>query len=44
MNFKYKELSKKITLEALNKFYLEEKDIFQKNPKDNDDIFLNRLI
>ena len=43
MNFKYKELSKKITLEALNKFYLEEKDIFQKNPKDNDDIFFKPI-
>jgi len=39
MNFKYKNLAKKISLEAINKFYLEEKGIFQKNPKDNNDIF-----
>ena len=39
MNFKYKNLAKKISLEAINRFYLEEKGIFQKNPKDNNDIF-----
>ena len=39
MNFKYKNLAKKISLEAINKFYLDEKGIFQKNPKDNNDIF-----
>ena len=33
MNFKYKYLAKKLTDEAINKFYLTEKDIFQKNPK-----------
>ena len=40
MNFKYKDLAKKLCVEAINKFYLKEKDIFQKNQKDNNDIFL----
>ena len=44
MNFKYKNLAKKISLETINKFYLEEKGIFQKNPKDNNDIFLGQSI
>jgi uncharacterized protein len=39
MNFKYKELAKKLCVETINKFYLKEKDIFQKNQKDNNDIF-----
>jgi uncharacterized protein len=39
MNFKYKDLAKKLCIEAINKFYLKEKDIFQKNQKDNNDIF-----
>jgi uncharacterized protein YyaL (SSP411 family) len=39
MNFKYRNLAKKMCLEALNKFYIESKNIFQKNPKDCDDVF-----
>ena len=39
MNFKYKDYSKKLCNEVINKFYLNEKDIFQKNLKDNNDIF-----
>ena len=39
MNFKYKDLAKKFCIEAMNKFYLKEKNIFQKNQKDNNDIF-----
>ena len=39
MNFKYKDLAKKLCIEAINKFYLKEKDIFQKNQKENNDIF-----
>jgi len=39
MNFKYKDLAKKLSIEAINKFYLREKNIFQKNLKDNNDIF-----
>jgi uncharacterized protein YyaL (SSP411 family) len=39
MNFKYKDLAKKLCEETINKFYLKKKDIFQKNQKDNNDIF-----
>ena len=39
MNFKYRDLAKKITKETLKKFYLENNDIFQKNPIDNCDVF-----
>ena len=43
MNFKYKDLSKKLSLEAINKFYLSDKNIFQKSPKTNNDVFLNPI-
>ena len=43
MNFRYKDLAKKISLEAINKFYLEEKGVFQKNPKDNNDVFFKPI-
>ena len=33
MNFKYKDLAKRISIEALSKFYLKEKNIFQKTQK-----------
>jgi len=39
MNYKYKDLAKKLCIETINKFYLKEKDIFQKNQKNNNDIF-----
>ena len=39
MNYKYKDLAKKIIVEALNKFYLDDKNIFQKNFKENNDVF-----
>jgi uncharacterized protein len=39
MNFKYKDLAKKLCIETIDKFYLEEKDIFQKNQKESNDIF-----
>jgi len=39
MNFKYKELARKFSNEAISKFYLEDKKIFQKNPKYNNDTF-----
>ncbi len=39
MNFKYKEIARKLTQEALSKFYLKDKNIFQKNPIENNDIF-----
>ena len=41
MNFKFKDLAKRISIEALNKFYLKEKNIFQKNSKENNDVFFN---
>ena len=39
MNFKYKNLAMKLSKEAINKFFLDEKNIFQKNPKNNNDTF-----
>ena len=39
MNFKYKDLARKISLETLKKFYLDDKNIFQKNPTNNNDVF-----
>ena len=38
-SYKYKDLARKISHEAINKFYLSDKNIFQKNPKDNNDVF-----
>ena len=43
MNFKYKDLAKKLSQEAINKFFLEDKNIFQKNPKNNKDIFFKPI-
>ena len=43
MNFKYKDLAKKLSIEAMNKFYLKEKNIFQKNQKNSNDIFLKPI-
>jgi len=43
MNFKYKDLANKLCIEAINKFYLKEKNIFQKNQKDNNDIFFRPI-
>ncbi len=43
MNFKYKDLAKKLSYEAINKFYLNEKNIFQKNPITNDDVFFKPI-
>ena len=39
MNFKYKDLAIKLSKEALDRFFLDEKNIFQKNPKNNNDAF-----
>ena len=39
MNFKYKEIARKLSQEAIVKFFLEDKNIFQKNPKNNNDAF-----
>ena len=43
MNFKYKDLAKKMSFEALEKFFIIEKNIFQKNPKTNNDVFLKPI-
>ena len=43
MNFKYKDLAKKLLYEAINKFYLSDKNIFQKNPKNNNDVFFKPI-
>ena len=43
MNFKYKDLAKKFSHEAINKFYLNDKNIFQKNPITNCDVFFKPI-
>ncbi len=43
MNFKFKDLAKKLSYEAITKFYLDDKNIFQKSPKNNTDIFLKPI-
>ena len=43
MNFKYKDLARKLSYEAINKFYLNDRNIFQKNPKNRTDIFLRPI-
>ena len=42
-NFKYKDLAIKLTKEALDKFYLSDRNIFQKNPKNNEDVFFKPI-
>ena len=43
MNFKYNKLARKLSLEAMEKFFLEDKQIFQKNPKNNNEIFFKPI-
>ena len=43
MDFKYKNLAKKICNEAISKFYIKDKDIFQKNEKSSNDIFFTPI-
>jgi len=43
MNFKYKDLAIKLSQEALAKFFLEDKHIFQKSPKNNNDTFFKPI-
>ena len=43
MNFKYKDFANKLSIETITKFYLKEKNIFQKNQKDNNDIFFKPI-
>ena len=43
MNFRYKDLARKLSKEAILEFFLEDKNIFQKNPKKNDDVFFRPI-
>ena len=43
MNFKYKDLAKKLSQEAFVKFFLKDKDIFQKNQKNSNDTFFKPI-
>ena len=43
MNFKYNDLAKKLSYEAIKKFYLNDKNIFQKNPLTNNDVFFRPI-
>ena len=43
MNFRYKDQAKKLCREAISKFYVEEKNIFQKNKTTNNDIFFKPI-
>ena len=43
MNFRYKDLAKKLSKEAISKFFLDDKNIFQKNPKTNNDTFFKPI-
>ena len=43
MKFTYKDKAIKLTQEAIKKFYLNDKNIFQKNPKNNNDTFFKPI-
>ena len=43
MNFKYNKFARKLSQEAMEKFFLEDKKIFQKNPKNNNEIFFKPI-
>ncbi len=43
LNFKYNDLARKLSKEAIEKFFLTDKNIFQKNPRDNNDIFFKPI-
>lgn len=43
VNFKYKELARKLSQEAITKFFLKEKKIFQKNPKNKNELFFEPI-
>ncbi len=43
MNFKYKDLAMKLSKDAIAKFYLDNKNIFQKNLKNNNDTFFDPI-
>ncbi len=43
MNFKYKNLARELCKEAIKKFYLNDKNIFQKNSIKNNDVFFKPI-
>jgi uncharacterized protein YyaL (SSP411 family) len=43
LNFKYKDLAKKMCSEAVNKFYINEKNIFRKNQLSSNDLFFTPI-
>ena len=43
MKFKYKDLARKLSQEAIAKFFVKDKNIFQKNPISNNDIFFKPI-
>ena len=43
LNFKYRDLAKKLCHEAIAKFFLKDKNIFQKSPKNNNDVFFKPI-
>ena len=43
MNFRYTDVAKKLCDEVINKFYIKEKDIFQKNQINSKDVFFNPI-
>ena len=43
MNFKYKTLARKLSQVAMEKFFLKDKNIFQKNPKNSNDTFFKPI-
>ncbi len=43
LNFKYKNLANKISKETIEKFYLNDKNIFQKNSRENNDVFFRPI-
>ncbi len=43
LNFKYKDLANKLSKEAISKFYLSDKNIFQKTPKTINDVFFKPI-
>ena len=43
MNFNYKNLARELSLEAIKKFYLNDKNIFQKSSKNSNDVFFKPI-
>ena len=43
MNFKYKNLARELCKETIKKFYLNDKNIFQKNSIKNNDVFFKPI-